>query len=85
MPIPKVSCPNSFDDLGPIFLFPAFAKIFENNFETTMSKFLNNNEIITPQFGFRINSSTELAITTLYDKLLTNLNENKVIFSLFLI
>ena len=50
-----------------------------------MTKFLNKNEIITSsQFGFRINSSTELAITTLYDKLLNNLNENKVTLSLFL-
>ena len=50
-----------------------------------MTKFLNKSDIITPsQFGFRINSSTELAVTTLYDKLLNNLNENKVTLSLFL-
>ena len=50
-----------------------------------MTKFLNQTEITTfSQFGFRINSSTELAITTLYDKLLNNLNENKVTLSLFL-
>ena len=50
-----------------------------------MTKFLSKNEIISSfQFGFRINSSTELAITTLYDKLLNNLNENKVTLSLSL-
>ena len=50
-----------------------------------MTKFLNKNEIITSsQFGFRINSSIKLAITTLYDKLLNNLNESKVTLSLFL-
>ena len=50
-----------------------------------MTKFLEKNKIITlSQFGFGTNSSTKLAITTLYDKLLTNLNENKVTFSLFL-
>ena len=50
-----------------------------------MTKFLNKNDIITPShFGFRINSSTELAVTTLYDKLLNNLNEKKVTLSLFL-
>ena len=50
-----------------------------------MTRFLNKNEIITSsQFGFRINSSTELAIITLYDKLLNNANENKVTLSLFL-
>ena len=50
-----------------------------------MTKFLNKNDMIKPsQCDFRINSSTELAITTLYDKLLNNLNENKVTLSLFL-
>ena len=85
--IPKVSSPKSFDNPRPISLLPAFAKIFEKILETKMTKFLDKNIIITPsQSGFRTNSSTELAMTTgtLYDKLLTNLNENKVIFSLFL-
>ena len=85
IPIPKVSRPKSFDDLRRISLLPVFAKIFEKILETKMIKFLDKNKIITPlQFGLRTNSTTELAITTLYDKLLTNLNENKVTFSLFL-
>ena len=80
-----MSGPKSFDDLRQISLLPAFAKIFEKILETKMTKFLDKNKIITlSQFGFRTNSSTELAITTLYDKLLTNLNENKVTFSFFL-
>ena len=78
IPVPKISNPKSHDDLRPIFLLPVFAKIFEKILERNMTKFLNKNEIITSsQFGFRINSSTELAITTLYDKLINNLNENK--------
>ena len=85
IPIPKVSSRKSFDDLRPFSLLPAFAKIFEKILETKMTRFLDKNKIITPsQFGFRTNSSTELAITTLYVKLLTNLNKNKVIFSLSL-
>ena len=85
IPIPKVSNPKSLDDLRPISLLPVFAKIFEKILERNVTKFLNKNDIITPsQFGFRINSSTELAVTTLYDKLLNNLNENKVTLSLFL-
>ena len=85
IPIPKVSNSKSLDDLCPISLLPVFAKIFEKILERNMTKFLNQNGIITPsQFGFRINSSTELAVTTLYDKLLNNLNENKVTLSLFL-
>ena len=43
-----------------------------------MRNFLNKNDILTAsQNGFKTNSSTELAITTLYDKLLDNLNNPK--------
>ena len=50
-----------------------------------MNKFINNHNILTSsQFGFRENSSTELAITTFYDKLLNNLNDDKITFSIFL-
>ena len=85
IPVPKISNPNSLDDLRPISLLPVFAKIFEKILERNMIQFLNKNEIISSsQFGFRIYSSTELAITALYDKLLNNLNENKVTLLLFL-
>ena len=36
------------------------------------------------QFGFRKNNSTELAVTTFYDRLLKNLDKNKTISSIFL-
>ena len=50
-----------------------------------MIKFLNKNGVInTSQFRFRINSSTDLAITSFYDHHPDNLNENKITFSFFL-
>ena len=50
-----------------------------------MRNFLNKNVILTAsQYGFKRNSSTELAITTLYDKLLDNLNNKKTTCSIFL-
>ena len=43
-----------------------------------MRNFLNKNDILTAsQNGFKTNISTELAITTLHDKLLDNLNNPK--------
>ena len=40
-------------------------------------KFLNKYDILTEsQFGFRTNNSTELAVISIYDKLLQNLDEN---------
>ena len=85
IPIPTVSSPKSLDHLRPISLLPVFAKIFEKILDSKMTKFLNKNGIITTsQFGFRTNSSTDLAITCFYDKLLNNSDENKITNSLFL-
>ena len=45
-----------------------------------MMKFMNNNNntLTDSQFGFRTNNSTELAVTSIYDKLLQNLDDKKV-------
>ena len=49
-----------------------------------MSSFLTKNKFLTPcQYGFNENNSTELAITSFYDKLLNNINENKITYSIF--
>ena len=85
IPISKISSSKSLNDLRPISLLSVFFKLFEKIFESRMLRFLNKNNILTPsQFGFRNNCSTELAITTLYDKLLSNLNEKRISFLLFL-
>jgi len=48
-------------------------------------KFINKNKLLTPsQYGFRVNSSTKVAITTFYDKLLRNINDKKITCSIFL-
>ena len=75
----------SLNDLKPTFLRSVFSKLFEKILKSRILRFLNKNNILTSsQFGFRTNSSTELAITTLYDKLLNNLNEKRISFLLFL-
>ena len=85
IPIPKVSTLKSLYKLRPISLLPVFAKIFEKILESEMIKFLNKNGTITAsQFGFRTNSSPDLAITFFYDKFLNNSDKNKITFSLFI-
>ena len=85
IPIPKISSHKSLNDLRPISLLSVFSKLFEKILESRMLRFLNKNNILTSsQFGFRTNSSTKLAVTTLYDKLLNNLNEKRMSFLLFL-
>ena len=85
IPIPKISSPCTFGDFRPISLLPVFSKVFEKLLETKMTQFVNKNNILSPsQFGFRENNSTNQAITTFYDKLLTNMNNGKVTCSIFL-
>ena len=73
------------NDFCPISLLPILSKIFEKIIAKKMMKFTNKNNILTDsQFGFRINNSTELAVTSIYDKLLQNLNNKKVTCSIFL-
>jgi len=85
IPLPKVSSPKTLSDFRPISLLSIFSKLFEKLIETKMMKFINKNKLLTPsQYGFRVNSSTELAITTFYDKLLRNINNKKITCSIFL-
>ena len=52
--------------------------------ESKITKFITKNCILTPsQFGFTENNSTELAVTTFYDKLLNNLNGKLITCSIF--
>ena len=85
IPISKTLSPKSLDEFCPISLLSVFSKLFEKILEKKMSKFIAKKNILTPfQFGFRENNSTEIAITTFYDKLLKNLDENKITCSIFL-
>ena len=84
-PIPKTTTPRSMNDFRPISLLPILSKIFEKIIAKKMMKFMNKNNILTDsQFGFRTNNSTELAVTSIYDKLLQNLDDKKVTCSIFL-
>ena len=70
-------------DLFP--LLRMFSKIFEKIIAEKMMKFINKNNIFSDsQFGFRTSSSTEMAVTSIYDKLLQNLDNKKITRSIFL-
>ena len=85
IPIPKKISPTSLDEFRPISLLSVFSKLFEKILESKMTKFITKNCILTPsQFVFTENNSTELAITTFYDKLLNNLNGKLITCSIFL-
>ena len=54
-------------------------EIIRNNYcKKKNGKIYENNILTDSHFGFRTNSSTELAVTSIYDKLLQNLDDKKV-------
>ena len=70
-------------DLFP--LLPILSKIFEKIIAEKMMKFINKNNIFSDsQFGFRTSSSTEMTVTSIYNKLLQNLDNKKITCSIFL-
>ena len=85
IPLPKVSQPKHLSDIRPISLLPALSKVFEKIIYARLIKFIDKHNILNnAQHGFRTNDSTDLAIATIYDKLLDNMNENKFTCATFL-
>ena len=73
--IPKTAAPKELGDFRPISLLNIFAKIFEKILKDKIMEFIDNNNILSSnQYGFRANNSTELAVTTIYDEFLENLD-----------
>ena len=84
-PISKNTSPKTLSDFCPISLLPIFSKIFEKIIAQRMMNYINKNKILSAsRFGFRTNCSTDLAVTSIYDKLLQNMDDKKVTCSIFL-
>ena len=64
---------NKATNYRPIALLSQFDKIFEKMIFTRLLSYLNKKNLISNnQFGFRPNSSTDYAISMLYDKIVKN-------------
>ena len=88
IPISRNTSQKTLSDFCPISLLPIFSKIFEKIIAQRMMNYINKNKILSAsQFGFRTNSLTDLAVTSIYityDKLLQNIDDKKVTCSIFL-
>ena len=85
IPIPKTAAPKELGDFRPISLLNIFAKIFEKILKDKIMEFIDNNNILSSnQYGFRANNSTELAVTTIYDEFLENLDRKLCTCAIFL-
>ena len=68
-----------------LYIVPTIAKLFEKVVKQKLIEYLDQNKLLTDnQFGFRKNSSTELAVIDIQNTLLKNLDNNKLTCTIFL-
>ena len=85
VPIFKSGDPQLTQNYRPISLLSPFAKIVEKCIASCMNSFLNKFNILNPnQFDFRINSSTEHAVASIFNYYIKHLENNEIVCSVFL-
>ena len=83
-PIYKKGHKTLITNYRPISLLPVFSKIFEKVlYERLYYHLTLNNILVKGQFGFRCNSSTEIAIYTLLNDILSSLNNRIIVGGIF--
>ena len=81
----QVHKPSSSSEYRPISVLPVLSKLFEKILYHRVHSYLTEHNLIDKrQYGFRENRSTELAITSIYDDLLSNFDNKLITCSLFL-
>ena len=64
---------------GEVTVLPVISKVFETVLQEQLTEyFTTNNLFALQQYGFRKNSSTELAALELIDRLLNQMNNHKI-------
>ena len=81
IPLHKKDDPSSCQNYRPISLISSIGKIFEKLMHNHIYKFLVQNNILTKfQSGFIKNDSTVYQLIDIYDNVLKNLDQTKMIF-----
>ena len=84
-PIYKSGELDLFANFKPISVLPSFSKIFEKIVFNRLISYVEKHKILSnSQYGFRKSHSTSKAITDLYDKITTAMDENKFSMGLFI-
>ena len=79
IPLYKTGDKTAFTNYRPVALLPQFSKILEKLFCKRLTKFIENNRLISDsQYGFRADRSTSLAILDLVKELTTALDNKKI-------
>jgi hypothetical protein len=83
-PLFKKSDRTTFVNYRPISLLPSFPKIFEKIIYKRLYQHIRNKNILAKeQYGFKTNSSTEIATHTLLNTVLSSLNNKLYVGGLF--
>ena len=70
-------------DYRPVSLLTSFSKIFEKGIYNRLQNTNENNIIDTDQYGFKTNSSTELAIFKVINQTLSHINNKSSVCGIF--
>ena len=85
LPIYKSGSHDLLENYRPISILSVFSKIFERMMFNRMWRFIEKFKIINDrQFGFKPKSSTELAISVLYDSLLRTFDQKQYTLGVFI-
>ena len=85
IPLYKSGDRNDITNYRPISLLPVVSKIFEKLIHKRLISFLDKNNVIYhKQFGFRRRHSTIHALNTAVTQIANSLNQNDVVFGVFL-
>ena len=85
IPVFKKGDKYNVNNYRPISILSQFNKIFEQLINSRLTKYLEKFNLLSEhQFGFRKNHSTNYAITNIYNKLITNVDNNLYSCCLFL-
>ena len=85
IPLFKSGDKSTFTNYRPVSVLPAFSKIFERVIYNRLLNYLNNYKILSDnQFGFRKHHSTEYALSLLYDKISSAIDNNELTVGIFI-
>ena len=84
-PIHKKGGKNIIGNYRPISVLPVISKIFETTISDQITRYFKINSIFCPQqYGYRQNSSTELAALDLIDRVVGQLNDKYIPINFYL-
>ena len=85
IPIFKKGIKTDPSNYRPISLLSPFSKIFERHIYKNLLSFITKHQILyNYQYGFRQNSSTEIAVTQVVESLVHKVEQNDIVCAIFL-